>query len=1026
MEISESTPMTRRSGLGEMAASRFACVAFLASLWTLACLLPGCYSASDSEPAASVAPSSEAIRSAATPQQDLPAALFDRVAELRRSERLFESERYAEAADGLQRVMLADPSDVEVIFLFANAQARLGHLGDAISLLESIPPDHPQAGLPAIGQAADWCFQAERYFDAEQKYLRILQTVPEAAIARRQLAYLYNRQGRRHEAAMQIQQLCRMGDVREHELHALLSLCDAIFDDPRSPPPVGRPPYFLIGPEGEARRRFTNRQYIEAASLLASPVAENQSAASVSALYGRCLAESQQEERFLVWLDACDSQVSEFSEYWAAWGTYLVDQHRFEEAVRALGESLRRDPTDMRTMRRIIQALVALGKRDETQIWTTRIENLQTVITAGNAIAESKTPDPKTFDSLGDGLIELSRPLEAIIWKTFGAFLHQQPTVEESKDELGQLNQMRAELAKSDTAFGSELQRLSGLDLDHYPLPKRIKTASLASPKPPAHDVVMESLRPPRFENIAAEIGLDHQYLIAAKPQDKGFAIYQQFGGGVAVIDYDMDGFADLYFAQGGSDPPGYRGTQSNLLYRMTNPQLRDVTEAAGAADYRYSIGVTSGDWNQDGFPDLVVGNLGANALMINNGDGTFRAEATDALDDATIMTTSLAMADVSGDRLPDIIELNYAHDAKLPSKPNVNSKGDFEALGPLHFQPANDRLLINDTRGERTVQSFGRSADTSEIRSSGLGVVVTNFDSSVGNEVFVGNDLRPNQFWKRNPSGDWVDLAPISGCASGHTGNLLASMGIAAGDIDGSGTLDLFITNFENEPNSLFLNHGNAFQDRSIPMNLAEHSFLVLGFGAQTIDFNRDGKLDLAVTNGNIENHHSTKTPYKQPAQLFVNLGSRLDRVQVIDPSHYFDHHHVGRALATLDFNRDGRTDFVITHMGATSALLINQTETDHHWLDVELIGTHCERDAIGAKIEIRAQDSRWTGWVMSGNGYLCRNESVVSFGFGKVRALDQVLVHWPDGEQQAVRSVPVDRRVLIVQGEETCFPRE
>jgi len=179
-----------------------------------------------------------------------------------------------------------------------------------------------------------------------------------------------------------------------------------------------------------------------------------------------------------------------------------------------------------------------------------------------------------------------------------------------------------------------------------------------------------------------------------------------------------------------------------------------------------------------------------------------------------------------------------------------------------------------------------------------------------------------------------------------------------------------------------------------------------------------------LVVTNGHVDDTGEPGRPFQQPPQVFANLGDHFQLMKVSDPSHYFGSDHVGRALARLDFNRDGKSDFVVTHLESPSALLINRTETNNHWLQVQLVGTQCERDAIGAKIGVRCGDQQWTGWVTAGDGYLCHNESIVSFGLGGSAELAELVVTWPTGEQQHFKSVAIDHRILIVQGQATVFP--
>ncbi len=489
----------------------------------------------------------------------------------------------------------------------------------------------------------------------------------------------------------------------------------------------------------------------------------------------------------------------------------------------------------------------------------------------------------------------------------------------------------------------------------------------------------------------------------------------------MAVIDYDLDGNPDLYFAQGGADPPDFVGQQSNVLFRNLDGKLADVTQLAAADDHRYSIGVTVGDWNQDGFADIVVANIGANSLLLNNGDGTFTRSTMDDRDDKTILTTSLAMGDLTGDALPDVFELNYIHDSQISKRPIKNERGEVvTSLTPLDFQPGLDRLIVNDGRGQPSFQNMGDAASAAR---AGLGVVVGDFDHKPGNEIFVGNDVYANQLWLRNDNGEWADVAMLKGCAYGFNGVKTASMGIAAGDFDRNGWLDFHVTNFQDESVSLYLNDGGSFQDRNIQFGLAGPSKSVLGFGTQAIDYDNDGKLDLVVANGHIEKAIGIKASFQQPAQLFCNLGARFQQVEVEDDSDYWSKNHLGRGLARLDFNRDGRMDFVVTHLGEESALLVNQTQAENHWLQLSLVGVSSERDAIGAKIQVRFDSSQLSEWVTAGDGFLCRNEVLASFGLGEIDVVDQITIEWPSGRRQTIETIKADQRLLVIENEPEPF---
>ena len=647
-----------------------------------------------------------------------------------------------------------------------------------------------------------------------------------------------------------------------------------------------------------------------------------------------------------------------------------------------------------------------------------RHSTLRDVTLASNAIGQTSTPDPSDYETVANGLDQLGRPLEAMTWRMFAAYQSQA-----SKAEVQALNERRRSLFRSDSAFPSREVRLCGIDLDPFPLPKidvpdLAQTPNSLQNPPPDSGSPADGVSIPTFGNIAREVGLDHTYAVASQPVEARFALYQSLGGGVAVLDYDLDGQPDLHLAQGSGDPPTMLGQNTNQLFRNIGGTLIDATEAAGVSDRRYTVGVTSGDWNQDGFPDLVVANIGNKVLLLNNGDGTFQSQVFDVDPEHEVLTSSIAMADVSGDSLPDIYSLHYVKDRAMLDRPPLDDDGNILTVSPSSFTPGIDSLAVNDGTGKMQHQPISVSESDA---STGLGVVIADWDGEPGNEIFVGNDIRANQLWRRLESGEWIDIAAISGCALGVGGVETASMGIAVADFDGNGLRDIHITNFYQEPVSLFMNRGGIFQDRCVQYRLHRDSANVLGFGCQAIDINLDGRPDLAVTNGNIEK--APGEPLQQPPQMFINLGGKFQLTDVDDPTTYWRGEYLGRGMAKLDFDQDGKQDLVITHLDSPTALMVNRTPTDHHWLSVQLVGVRSERDAIGTQVDISAGSEQWSNWIVGGDGYLCHNEPKVFFGLGSVSKIDRLVVTWPTGEQQIWTDVPLDQQILVIEQQSEPF---
>lgn len=971
------------------------------------------------------APADEPDAVAADPAADEDRAGQNRDDEIRLSEQAMERGDWDAAARRLKSLLLVDPQDVEVIFRLAAVTAMRGNLPEAVELLDSIPADHAEAGVPSRGQAADWCLQLQRYDDAERRYLEVLERMPDSPEAHRKLAYLFNCQGRRHEAASHIRQLCRQGNVRQDELHALIHLSDAMLDDPSAATPMdGHQPYFPIGPSAIARKLFQENRYDEALKVLQENVSSGQAPPSVLAFYGRIAAEAQDDQQFQWWLARTDASTRAFAEYWAALGTSLVLQNRTEEAVRALLEAVDRDPTDFRSINRLWTAMLALGRNEEANRWEQRWKKLRDILAENNRIADASTPNAEAMARLADLLDTVDRSLEAVLWRAVAAIHQNLP-----RESMLALNAKRLELIQQDRGFPDQASRLCDIQLAAFPVPDLQRAPETEWRNLPLVDPQSAPPQPARLENVAEAIGLHHVYQVASEPLEFGFRVYQSIGGAVAVADYDLDGNPDLYFAQGASDPPEFVADQSNVLYRNLNgDRLIETTKEANALEYRYTMGATTGDWNQDGFADIVVANLGANTLFLNNGDGTFSRSILDDRDDTTFLTTSLAMADLTGDHLPDLFEMNYLHDEKITDRPRKNERGEVvQSLTPADFAPAIDRLIFNDGKGGISFQDI---SDQPQAACAGLGIVVGEMDGIPGNEVFVGNDIYANQLWFRRPDADgsgqpdrWVDEAMLRGCAFAFNGAKTASMGVAAGDFDGNGWLDFHVTNFQNEAVSLFLNQDGFFQDRNVQFALARPSLPVLGFGTQVIDYDNNGNLDVVVANGHIENAVTLQGQFRQPAQLFCNVGGRFEPVDVQDDSGYWGAKHLGRALARLDFNGDGRMDYAVTHLGETSALLLNRTATNNRWLQLQLVGVESERDAIGARVEIGIGNRKWTQWVLSGDGFLCRNQSILSFGVGSADRIDQLTIVWPTGKTQSFRDIDVDRRLLMIENESSPF---
>jgi hypothetical protein len=428
---------------------------------------------------------------------------------------------------------------------------------------------------------------------------------------------------------------------------------------------------------------------------------------------------------------------------------------------------------------------------------------------------------------------------------------------------------------------------------------------------------------------------------------------------------------------------------------------------------------VAVGDYNADGFPDLYLANVGQNRLYQNDGDGTFRDVTEESGLDLAGWTSSCLMADLNADGLPDLFDVTYLTGPEVYAI-ICQKKG----CSPSVFEGVPDRLHIN--QGDGTFRWI--EGATPETNSKGLGIVA--FDLFERNRpcLFVANDQVPNHFLRNLPSGDPInirleDQAFLSGLGHNMDGLAMACMGIAADDVNHDGLLDLFVTNFKSEPNTLYIQDVEGlFIDRTHLSGLYHPSLPMTGWGTQFFDADLDGASDLVVTNGHV--YPEEETEYLMPTQFFQNDGQgRFAELLAEDLGPYFEKKHAGRSLARLDWNRDGRMDFVVSNINEPAALLTNSTETEGHSLGVRLVATQTARGAIGSIVEVEAGGRKWTKPLMAGDGFQASNERLLHFGLGSADIVSSITVTWPSGRMDKLKDLPPDGVLELVEGMSATF---
>ncbi|MEM6474198.1 MAG: VCBS repeat-containing protein, partial [Planctomycetota bacterium] len=466
-----------------------------------------------------------------------------------------------------------------------------------------------------------------------------------------------------------------------------------------------------------------------------------------------------------------------------------------------------------------------------------------------------------------------------------------------------------------------------------------------------------------RFRDVADECGIRTTFVSDYDLERVDFFLHQANGGGLGVIDYDKDGTPDLMVVQSGGDPNVAESSMPNQLFRQVGPLRFTETSSDAACDGRgYGQGVAVCDVNQDGWPDMIVANIGRNQLLINRGDGTFE-DATETWlpkplsGDHLKWTSSIGVGDLDGDSLPDLIEVNYVDDPEVFRK---KCKGEVLDCVPQTFTAARDQFLKLKPEGGFSDQH--RLTQSEVPANYGFGVVVADLSGDGRNEVFVTNDGDVNQYW-RSGLGDESTSAPPLAEVAGVLGNAIgafglseACMGLASGDFNRDGRCDLAVTNFYREPMNLFLQtSGGSFVDDAMRMGLDVPARQLLGFGCQASDIDNDGWLDLVVLNGHLYDFRQEGIPFRMPPQCFMGSERGFDLTS--PESSYFERQALGRTLAVADFDGDGRMDFVANHLDAPVAVLRNESDGGQ-WIEFELVGTRSCRDAVGARVRVKLKE--------------------------------------------------------------------
>ncbi|MDP1796939.1 MAG: FG-GAP-like repeat-containing protein [Planctomycetaceae bacterium] len=923
------------------------------------------------------------------------------------------ADRELAKADALaRRVMARDTNSPPGLLLVGRIAAAQGRFHEAYKFFERIPDAVENVSLTARTECGDLALFKLRNLElAEDLFQRALGIDPGHVMAHNRLAFLLGIESRWWESAAHRLAIIRAGKHTAADLY-IFSLGDRALESPET-----LRAYAVAHPDdngvllGLARVAIERKDYAAALQSLQRMTTEPRFALEAQVLRGRCLFEQNSAAAFAEWESKLTDEIAAHPAVWRLRGEWAQQHNQPNDALWFYREAYQRDPDHAATCYRLGQLLVAQGRARDAAPFLDRAQRLE--LYARSTELAYRVQESADFQRAVEAAEAAGLLWEARGWAQLAGSQH--PFATWVGDSLRRVEPQMAALGTARAAASTRIP-LKFTESEVRPRsPSRMDSHSPSTSEPAASV---------SFADQAAQAGLAFRYNNGGDPSRGLVRMSEITGGGIAVLDYDGDGWPDLYFPQGGPWPREQAPRPTDQLFRNTgNGRYEDVTTTSGLFEESFGQGATVGDVDGDGFPDVYVANIGGNRFWHNNGDGTWADVTTVAGIAGDDYSASAVLADFNGDAFSDLYVVNYLTGDDVFERICGGDDGIARSCLPQSFPAAADRFYVN--RGDGRFEEMTEAAGMNVTPGKGLGVIAADFAGTGRLCLYVINDVGPNfLFVNQTPQrGDpplFVEQGLSAGVALDRDGRFNSGMGAAVGDVDDDGRLDLFVTNFEMETNTLYRQYaGLHFSDETHAAGLGAVSLPYVGWGTQFVDAELDGRLDLLITNGHVNNLEDHGKPYRMPPQFLSNVGQgRFVERSAESLGSFFTEPSLGRGMARLDWNRDGRDDVVISHLDRPAALLTNTTESTGHALGLRLRGVQSERDAIGTTVIITVDGRRLMRQLTAGDGNQSSNERLLVIGLGSARIVDQMEIRWPSGITQQFEQIPADREVVIIEG--------
>lgn len=943
---------------------------------------------------------------------------------------------YERAEELCLQVLSEEATADDIRLIAAECAAKNGRPEQACEHMQQMTTTDPELQLKASLMLARLRHRSlYRLSDSESAYRMALRLSPDNSEALVGMVQLLAVCGRRREALPFLFDLVRKGEASDLLIIAARS-SGAINDEEflqrafRVAPNDG---CVLLGLALQAAR---SGQSASAVQYCREAIAAAPELSAAHVALGQSLLEAGRYDELVKWNDGLPQEARKFAETWQVIGQLHEHRNESTQAVQSFLTAVRLGP-DLKTSNYRLSVLCRqAGDESSANYFSDRLKQLQELEILQDRMFEAGQNDPSAMVAAVRGFQQSGRVWEALGWATLGLSKHgEDPDLQHLYQEL---RLQARDLPLTLYANPENTNRLVDVEVTN----QSIKSV----PARPLPSTATKALNDISFHNDASASGLNFRFRNGVVGPTT-HRMFEFTGGGIGILDLDLDDYPDVFFSQGGLwHTEGLVSDANDSIFRnQLGRRFSEVTNEAGIRDQQFGQGVAVGDVNNDGFPDMLVANIGPNWLWLNCGDGTFtgqifaeksvppetrdqsaavNAEELSRNNDGTKWSTSAAIADLNQDGAADAYIVNYLTGHDVFTRICTADSGESQACVPVQFDAAADQLFLNHHDGG----FLNASLALAEIPpGKGLGVLVFSPLNDGRPAIYVANDTTPNMLLQldRLSQGHVHDVGMERGVALNAAGKAEGSMGIAAADVNADGLMELFVTNFFNESNTLYAQTSEGyFDDRTREWNLRESSLPLLGFGTQFFDANNDTHPELFIANGHVDDLRWSGKPYKMPAQLLAIRQQQVHELPTAYLGHYFQQEHLGRAVAVLDWNRDMFPDLLTGHLDEDYALLTNTSKVAGRSVSLRLVGVISARDALPATASYSIDDRTLVQQLQAGNGYFCSNQKQLLLPISAADNLSEVAVCWPTGKRQSFKGLSPGRRYVLVENRNMIFP--